>query len=47
VRNLGITFATVVDNMDNQVELNYGWPDRLYLVGMDGRIAFKGGPGVK
>jgi Iodothyronine deiodinase len=48
VRNLGINFATVVDNMDAQVELNYaGWPDRLYLVGRDGRIAWKGTPGPK
>jgi hypothetical protein len=46
VRKLGIKFATVVDNMDAKVELNYmGWPDRLYLVGKDGRIAWKGGPG--
>ena len=22
-----------------------GWPDRLYLVGRDGRIAFQGGEG--
>src|SRR4051794_9477999 len=48
VRNLGIGFTTVVDNMDNQVELEYaGWPDRLYLIGKSGRIAFKGGPGPK
>ena len=46
VRNLGIKFTTVVDNMDAQVELNYmGWPDRLYLVGKDGKIAWKGAPG--
>ena len=46
VRNLGIKFTAVVDNMDAQVELNYmGWPDRLYLIGEDGRIAWKGGPG--
>jgi hypothetical protein len=46
VRNLGIKFTTVVDKMDAQVELNYmGWPDRLYLVGKDGRIAWKGDPG--
>jgi len=30
------------------VELDYaGWPDRLYLIGKNGRIAFKGGPGPK
>ena len=46
VRKLNIEFPTVVDNMDNAVELNYAaWPDRLYLVGRDGRIAFKGAPG--
>jgi len=48
VRNLGIKFTTVVDNMDAKVELNYmGWPDRMYLVGKDGRIAWKGDPGPK
>jgi hypothetical protein len=32
--------------MDAQVELNYmGWPDRLYLIGKDGRVAWKGNPG--
>ena len=46
VRKLNIGFPTVVDNMDNAVELDYAaWPDRLYLVGRDGRIAFKGAPG--
>ena len=46
VRNLGINFTTVVDNMDAKVELNYmGWPDRLYLIGKDGRIGWKGNPG--
>lgn len=43
VRSLNINFTTVVDNMDNRVERAYsGWPDRLYLVGKDGRIAWKG-----
>jgi hypothetical protein len=46
VRNLGIKFTGVVDDMDARTELNYmGWPDRLYLVGRDGHIAWKGGPG--
>lgn len=46
VLKLDIRFPTVVDQMDNHVELNYaGWPDRLYLVGKDGRIAWKGAPG--
>jgi hypothetical protein len=46
VRKLNIEIPTVVDNMDNAVELNYaGWPDRLYLVGKDGRIRYKSAPG--
>ena len=46
VRKLNINFPAVVDNMDNQVELNYSaWPDRLYLVGKDGRITWKGPQG--
>lgn len=43
ITRLAIKFPAVVDGIDNQVELAYaGWPDRLYLVGKDGRIAFKG-----
>lgn len=39
---LGIQFPTLVDKMDNRVELAYaGWPDRLYLIGRDGRIEYK------
>ncbi len=48
VRNLGIRFPSVVDSIDNKVEGFYAaWPDRLYLVGKDGRIAWKGAPGPK
>ena len=36
----------LLDGMDDQVSQAYqAWPDRLYLVGKDGKIAFKGGPG--
>jgi hypothetical protein len=48
IRTLDIRFPTLVDKMDNKVELAYaGWPDRLYLVGKDGRILYKSGPGPK
>jgi len=41
---LHVDMPTVVD--DNAVASAYGgWPDRLYLVGADGRIAFQGGEG--
>jgi hypothetical protein len=36
----------VVDRVDDEVARRYGgWPDRLYLIGRDGRIAYQGGPG--
>lgn len=45
-RKLDIRLPTLVDRMDNQVELAYsGWPDRLYLIGRDGRVAYKSAPG--
>jgi len=35
-----------VDGMDNGAERLYaGWPERLYVVDTDGRIAYKGEPG--
>jgi len=46
VRTLGIRFPTLVDRMDNRVEIAYGgWPDRLYLIGVDGRVVYKSTPG--
>jgi Iodothyronine deiodinase len=46
VIKLDIHFPTLVDKMDNKVELAYaGWPDRLYLIDKDGRIAYKSRPG--
>jgi cytochrome oxidase Cu insertion factor (SCO1/SenC/PrrC family) len=46
VRDLNIKFTTLVDTMDNKLEQAYtAWPIRLYLVGKDGRIAWKGKPG--
>jgi hypothetical protein len=36
----------LLDDVDDTVALAYGgWPDRLYLIGRDGRIAFQGGRG--
>ena len=44
--NLRLQMPMVVDRIDNAVASAYGgWPDRLYLVGRDGRIAFQGGEG--
>ena len=36
----------LVDDMGDSVNKAYAaWPDRLYLVGKDGTIAYRGGPG--
>ena len=36
----------LIDGLDNETARQYGgWPDRLYLVGRDGRIAFQGDEG--
>ena len=46
VANLGMRMDTVIDGVDNAVASVYGgWPDRLYLIRSDGRIAFRGGEG--
>ena len=44
--NLRLQLPMVVDGVENAVASAYGgWPDRLYLIGKDGRIAFQGGEG--
>lgn len=43
---LKLSVPTVIDKDDNAVNAAYaGWPDRLYVVGVDGAVAYKGGPG--
>ena len=38
--------AMLIDDMKDSTAKNYGgYPDRLYLVGKDGKIAFAGGRG--
>jgi hypothetical protein len=46
VRELRTDMPTLLDAEDNRVARVYGgWPDRLYLIGRDGRIAYQGGEG--
>lgn len=46
VRRLGIRFPALIDGMDDSVERRYtGWPDRLMLIDIDGRLVFKTEPG--
>ncbi len=43
---LEIDLPPLIDGLDDAVGKAYNaWPDRLYLVGKDGRIAYQGGPG--
>ncbi len=43
---LKIETPMVVDGIDNRVGEAYGgWPDRLYLIDREGRVAYQGGPG--
>ena len=46
VKNLDIELPALVDGADNKVERDYtGWPDRLYVIDRDGRIAHKSAAG--
>lgn len=43
---LEMSIPTLIDDMDNSTDTKYyALPDRLYLVGRDGRLAYRGGPG--
>jgi type I thyroxine 5'-deiodinase len=38
--------CVLLDGIDNRTERAYtGWPDRLFLIGTDGRVVFKTAPG--
>jgi len=46
VRKLGIKIPAVLDEFGNSTESTYtAWPDRLYLIGRDGKIIYKSKPG--
>ena len=43
VLRLQTRIPVLLDDVDDAVGLAYGgWPDRLYLVGRDGRVAYRG-----
>jgi hypothetical protein len=46
IDDLNIPIPAIVDRLDDQVNKDYGaHPDRLYLIGKDGRVAYAGGRG--
>jgi hypothetical protein len=43
---LGIEFPAIIDDIANSTERAYtAWPDRLYVIDRDGRVAYKSKPG--
>lgn len=43
---LDMKTPVVIDSMDNQTAENYAaFPDRLYVIDMEGRVSYKGGRG--
>ena len=41
-----LDLPVLVDDVGDEAARAYGgWPDRLYLIGADGTIAYQGGPG--
>jgi len=46
VANLNIDIPTVLDDMNDTIVQQYlSHPDRLYVIGKDGIVTFRGGPG--
>ena len=47
-RDLGLQLPMLIDDIQNGTDAAYsGWPDRLFLVGTDGKIAFRGDRGPR
>jgi iodothyronine deiodinase-like protein len=46
VERLGLTIPVLVDDMEDAVSNAFAaWPERIYVVDRDARIAYAGGPG--
>ena len=46
VRKLGIEIPALLDEFGNSTETQYtAWPDRLYLIDRNGKVAYKSKPG--
>src|SRR5262245_52566686 len=48
IKDLKLTIPMLVDDMDNAAQKAYGgWPDRLYVIAKDGKVAYRGDLGPK
>ncbi len=46
MRRLDLSLPLLLDEMDNRASTAFAaWPERLVLVGADGRIVYPGAPG--
>ena len=46
IRKLNLKFPAVLDEFGNSTEQAYtGWPDRIYLIDLHGKVAYKSKPG--
>ena len=46
ITKLSIKLPALVDGIDDSTDNAYsGWPDRLFLIGRDGRIVYRSNPG--
>jgi hypothetical protein len=44
--NLALSIPVLIDDLQNSTDLEYfALPDRLYLIGRDGRVAYRSAPG--
>jgi len=45
-QSMDLSIPFLIDNMKNEVGAAWaGWPDRIYIVGKDGKVSYQGGPG--
>ena len=48
VKDLKLGIPTLVDDMQNTAQKGYaGWPDRMYVIDAEGKVAYKGEPGPR
>jgi type I thyroxine 5'-deiodinase len=46
IKVVGLTIPSGIDGLDDAARIAYsGWPDRIYVIGANGKIALKSGPG--
>lgn len=46
LEDLKLSIPCLVDDMQNTAQRAYaGWPDRLYVIDKEGKVAYRGGPG--